>query len=335
MYKVSVIIPAYNAENEICRCIDSILQQTFRDFEIILIDDGSKDRTREICEEYANKDNRIHFFSQSNKGVAATRNRGIDLAKGEWITFVDADDYLDNRCLEESYRLADENEVDIVLWNLQNEYENGKVVELKPLNGDVRFFLKTDIQKIESMMLTRLSENKRKGQVENLIGPVCKLIHKDCIQEARFPEELDFGEDTCFSFQLIKNCNRLVYVSNCFYHRVVTKGSLTQNVQANMWQRRLKRLNWIVAFYGDEIHEREAEFNYFYYQDYRSLLINYFVTNNSLSNKERKKLISEYKKNQKHTIDYDKIDDWYKFVIKYDMFFVIQLAGVIKKIMKK
>ena len=92
--KISVIVPVYNAEKSLCRCIDSILTQTYQDFELLLIDDGSKDSSGAICDSYVAKDSRIKVFHKPNGGVSSARNLGIDNAQGEWLTFVDADDYL-------------------------------------------------------------------------------------------------------------------------------------------------------------------------------------------------------------------------------------------------
>ena len=92
--KISVIVPVYNAEKYLHRCIDSILSQTFTDFELLLIDDGSKDGSGAICDEYAAKDNRVRVFHKENGGVSSARNLGLDNACGEWVTFVDADDYV-------------------------------------------------------------------------------------------------------------------------------------------------------------------------------------------------------------------------------------------------
>lgn len=98
MLKLSIIIPVYNAEKTIERCINSILNQEFKDFEIILINDGSTDRSGEICSTYVNKDSRIKLYSQSNGGVSSARNVGLREAKGEFITFIDADDYIEEEC---------------------------------------------------------------------------------------------------------------------------------------------------------------------------------------------------------------------------------------------
>lgn len=98
--KISVIVPVYNVEKYLRKCVDSILSQTFTDFELLLIDDGSKDHSGEICDEYALQDDRVKVFHKENGGVSSARNLGIDVAKGEWITFVDADDYIAENLLQ-------------------------------------------------------------------------------------------------------------------------------------------------------------------------------------------------------------------------------------------
>ena len=97
---VSIIVPVYNAEKFLRRCIDSILAQTYTDFELLLIDDGSKDSSGSICDKYAAKDERIRVFHKENGGVSSARNLGLDHAQGEWVTFVDADDYIEENFLK-------------------------------------------------------------------------------------------------------------------------------------------------------------------------------------------------------------------------------------------
>lgn len=99
---VSIIVPIYNAEQYISKCIESILAQTYRDFELILVDDGSTDMCGKICDEYAKQDSRVHVIHQENKGVSAARNAGISLAKGEYIMFVDSDDFITENMLEKN-----------------------------------------------------------------------------------------------------------------------------------------------------------------------------------------------------------------------------------------
>ncbi len=96
---ISVIVPVYNAEKTLRRCVDSILSQTFTEFELLLINDGSKDNSGVICDEYARKDSRIRVFHKENGGVSSARNVGLDNLRGEWVTFVDSDDYVENKYL--------------------------------------------------------------------------------------------------------------------------------------------------------------------------------------------------------------------------------------------
>lgn len=111
---ISVIIPAYNAANCLSQCIDSILAQTYSDFEVIIVDDGSVDNTYQVCKEYVSRDSRVRCIRQDNAGVSVARNRGIDVAKGSWLAFVDADDTVDSRYLEDMFDSAIQYKSDLV-----------------------------------------------------------------------------------------------------------------------------------------------------------------------------------------------------------------------------
>ena len=115
--KISVIIPVYNAEKYLERCVDSILAQTFTDFELLLIDDGSKDKSGEICDEYAKKDNRVKVFHKENGGVSSARQFGVEKAIGKYSIHVDCDDLVSEQMLEEMYRTAEKDGYDIVIAN--------------------------------------------------------------------------------------------------------------------------------------------------------------------------------------------------------------------------
>ena len=116
--KISVIVPVYNVEQFLPRCINSILAQTFTDFEVLLINDGSADNSGRICDEYAKKDNRIRLFHKGNGGVSSARNIGLKNVKGELICFIDSDDYLDKKFLQRMVKAMEENDVDLVCWML-------------------------------------------------------------------------------------------------------------------------------------------------------------------------------------------------------------------------
>ena len=129
---ISVIVPVYNSEQTLHRCIDSILGQTYRNFELLLINDGSKDRSGEICDEYARKDNRVKVFHKENGGVSSARNVGLDNARGEWITFCDSDDHVSKEWL--SNMLDNDTGCDLVVQGFSTP------MEYEPLNGDINRF---------------------------------------------------------------------------------------------------------------------------------------------------------------------------------------------------
>ena len=131
---ISVIIPIYNTEKYLCQCIESVLIQSYPKFELLLINDGSKDRSGEICDEYAKKDNRIKVFHKENGGVSSARNLGLDNANGDYICFIDADDYVGKRYLEIHLPDNDEDFIQSSVKILENDY-------LKPIMTHDEIFI--------------------------------------------------------------------------------------------------------------------------------------------------------------------------------------------------
>ena len=122
--KVSIIVPVYNCEKYIERCMDSLINQTLTDIEIIVIDDESKNATFEILKEYEKKDKRIKLLTKKNSGVSSSRNKGIELAIGKYIAFVDGDDWIDLDCVEKMYDVAEKNKTDITMCSYTREFKN-------------------------------------------------------------------------------------------------------------------------------------------------------------------------------------------------------------------
>ena len=127
--KISIIVPIYKIERYLHQCIDSILEQTFTDFELLLIDDGSQDRCPAICDEYAEKDERIRVFHKPNGGLTSARNCGLDNAKGEWIMHIDGDDWIEPTYIEELYNAAIKNDADIAICGFRFVFEECRYLE--------------------------------------------------------------------------------------------------------------------------------------------------------------------------------------------------------------
>ena len=177
---ISVIVPVYNAKKYLHRCIDSILSQTFTDFELLLIDDGSKDKSGAICDEYAVKDNRVRVFHKENGGAADARNVGIANTMGEWLTFIDCDDIIECNYLE-SISQGFDKEVDMIVGN-ENVYYNRTVLE-----SPEQYYLP-----VGNISIREFVESKYVWE------SVCKVIKRSFIYGRVKFHKLKVAEDTCF-----------------------------------------------------------------------------------------------------------------------------------------
>ena len=133
--KISIIVPVYNVEKYIRRCLDSIAAQTFTDWECICVDDGTPDASGKICDEYAQKDGRFVVIHKENGGVSSARNVGLDVAKGEYVTFCDSDDWVEKEMLEVFYNTALKNDAEVVISGFRTTDEHGNYQEFLPSAG--------------------------------------------------------------------------------------------------------------------------------------------------------------------------------------------------------
>ncbi|KZX14828.1 putative glycosyltransferase EpsH [Methanobrevibacter filiformis] len=218
--KISVIIPVYNAENYLNKCLDSVINQSLKNFEIICINDGSTDNSLKILKEYANKDKRIKIINQENKGAGAARNKGLNTAKGEYIEFVDSDDWLENNTLDYLYSLAKNKNTDIIMFKLRpwNDKEN-------------KFFKRNDyeLSALKKYFNHELySHHEIKEELFNIsVSPCNKFYKKDFLDNihAKFPEGTIF-EDNPFFFQVILNFKKLFIIDKYLYNRRVRENSV-------------------------------------------------------------------------------------------------------------
>lgn len=205
--KVSVIIPVYNAEKYLSKCIDSILNQTLSDLELILVDDGSPDNSGAICDEYAIKDSRVKVFHQKNGGVCSARNKGLSMATGEYISFVDSDDYLECNALEELYNDIITHNADVSCGLMVGDSNQG-VSNLK--NGVYEVWSGSDAIK-EALLDNRFTYSS-----------CAKLYKRALLNDIRFEEGRKIHEDSFFNFSVflrkptvvVRNIGIYNYVNN-------------------------------------------------------------------------------------------------------------------------
>ena len=209
MPKLSIIVPVYKVEQYLHKCIDSILSQTFTDFELILIDDGSPDRCGKICDEYAAKDDRIIVIHQKNQGVSAARNAGLDIARGEYIGFVDSDDWIEP-IMYESMLLDTYKEFDIVTVGAKSYEDN-----------NVRVILAIDsVFDQEELLSELIAQPNRIGG-----GVVNKIFKKSILKNVRFPAGITMCEDRLFLFDAYSNAGSCRSLPLPMYSIVARKGS--------------------------------------------------------------------------------------------------------------
>lgn len=204
---ISVIVPVYNVERHLEGCLDSILRQDLKNIEIILIDDGSTDGSGDICEAYREKDRRVTAVSQSNSGVSAARNRGIELSRGEFLCFVDSDDIIDETML--SYLLSFIGDADIASSNYRHS--------ISPKNPSNKLSISTFSAKeaLKDILLQKSIPN----------GPCPKLYRKSTIGDIRFDRRYRVGEDLLFNYLLLKRGAKVVHSTARPYVYVQHEGS--------------------------------------------------------------------------------------------------------------
>ena len=204
MSKVSVIVPIYNSEKYISECIESILNQTYDKFELILIDDGSKDSSGDICKQYELLDSRVIYIRKENGGVSSARNEGVRCANGDFITFVDSDDFVKPNMLE----VLIKNRCDFAMCGYELYDDVGNSVFDQFSCPDLLGTIHDLAQKIRDYL-----------SPPYLLGPCFKLFRKDIIVENSviFPPELSYGEDAIFVLEYLVHCKTVSIFSNIGY----------------------------------------------------------------------------------------------------------------------
>ena len=216
--KISVIVPVYNVEAYLERCVESILHQTYTNFELILINDGSTDSSGKICDDLANQYENIKVYHIENAGVSNARNLGIQLATGAWITFIDSDDFVTNDYLATLASAVEGEHVGFVIAPLHH-IKNGIVTDLPPYSGRKEFWSTEETMK-ELLMTTKTS-----------FFPVAKLFKRDLLADEKFNTNYHLAEDALFLTELLlKTRCSSVFIDKPIYYYDHREGSATTSV---------------------------------------------------------------------------------------------------------
>lgn len=209
MEKVSIVVPVYNVEDYLKYCVDSLINQSYKNIEIILVDDGSTDDSGRICDEYAQEDDRVRVLHIENGGLSNARNTGVNVASAEWVIFIDSDDYYDRRTVEYLVQLQKKYAVDLVATS---------VIEVRDFQSDDFIGSLTDIDSLKLDRYTALKEMF----YGNIVGthPGGKLYKKEILMKFPFPKGMIY-EDLAVSFEHIGACNEIAvgYINLYKYYR--------------------------------------------------------------------------------------------------------------------
>lgn len=212
--KVSVIVPVYNTEQYLHRCLKSLLGQTYCNLEIILVDDGSQDRSGELCDAYAAKDHRIRVIHQGNAGQGSARNAGLDAATGDILSFVDSDDYV-SACLYETVtEIFEKENADIVCFQLCAGMEENH-----------QFSGNRDSEQKEPVEISGIELLRRLYETEHFDSSVLKVYKKELFETVRFPAERTMGEDAGTVYQLVYRAGKVVLLPQELYYYYQAPGS--------------------------------------------------------------------------------------------------------------
>lgn len=286
---ISIIIPVYNAESYIRRCIESVLSQTYKEIQVILINDGSTDNTLSILEEYSRSDSRIQLINKDNSGVSRTRNIGIDISDGEYIGFVDADDYLEPEMYEKLYNAIKKTAADVACCGYYQDFDTYKYeisVDDSLLADNKTYY---ELCGTSNILGQYFRQDIRSGIGD---GNWNKLFRKDIISDIRYDNTL-YCEDVDFQIKVFEKCKKVVCIKEMLYHYVDNSFSATKkefndskagalNVVDDVLNRVLStypdiktqayafHLTWYISVLQDLMGNRNSKASKYYYKIIRN-----------------------------------------------------------------
>lgn len=271
---ISVIVPVFNMETLLSRCLDSLLAQTFGDFEVLIVDDGSTDRSPRICDDYANRDSRVKVLHKKNGGVASARQTGLDTAIGEFVIHVDPDDWVEPTMLQELHAKAVSEDADVVICDYYvDTKEKTSLVKQQPSALDAKTILKELFQQLH--------------------GSCCnKLVKRVCYNkfEIHFQIGLNYCEDLLTWIQMFQHDElRIAYLPKAFYHYVQHTNSITHVYTLTTFKTRLQFQHLL------ETHLPSREYSYEKRKSQLSIVTEAFI-NGVLTHKEAQRLVWENKR---------------------------------------
>ena len=244
MLKVSIIVPIYNVEKYLSQCLDSIIGQTYSNIEIILIDDGSTDNSPQICDEYAKQDGRIRVIHKENSGASSARNLGLKTAKGEYLAFMDPDDWLDLNTIEFCIKRIQENDLDIIRFNYVREYADKSLPKANTFLQE-KVYNMADCKTILRQTVGLVEKELQNPENLNFLSSVCFGIYRKEIIDVNGLEFYDIRKigafsDGLFNINYLLHVKKFQFINEYFYHyRKTNSASATANYRKDFLAKQL------------------------------------------------------------------------------------------------
>lgn len=250
MLKLSVIVPVYKVEKYLRRCIDSILEQNYRDIELILVDDGSPDRCPEMCDQYQKKDKRVRVIHQKNSGVAVARNAGMRMATGDYITFVDSDDYIDREMYVSMFEIIEQYQCDVVMCDCVKEFGTHKELYTHDIRSG--YYNEKQLKEEYYPHLLMMENVEYPATISNWL---CVFKNKRGGNDFAIEYEpgIRYSEDLLFGARLLRQADSFYYMKGqAYYHYCMNSESVTHKFVPNKWQDYQKLHRKIEEYFGND-----------------------------------------------------------------------------------
>jgi glycosyltransferase involved in cell wall biosynthesis len=287
-FLVSVIVPVYNVEEYLARCINSIIVQTYTHLEIILVDDGSFDNSPAICNDFAHKDQRITVIHKSNGGLSSARNIGIDIAKGDFIGFVDSDDFVENDMFEKLLEGCIKNDSYVSMCGRYNYFNEGSKVSVFTLSKQEIW---TDRQTIHNLLLWN-----------NIDSSSCdKLFHKDLFKNTRFPIGT-LSEDVAIVPHILSKTHSLVHIGSAKYYYNYRHGSISRSGFSREQMNVLTVHKETADFLKNKYPELSNQADSFYLKVFLKVYHDFYSQNNEITGSNCKQEIEDLARSQFRSI---------------------------------
>ena len=293
MAYVSVIVPVYNVEKYLAGCIESILSQTYKDFELILVDDGAKDTSGLICDEYAAKDDRITVIHKQNGGLSHARNTGIAKSSGKYLLFVDSDDWIEPNTLRDTIKLAEDNQADVVIFGYFADIVNKEGKTSSYINHGEKMTI-NNVNEIAAMVVTWKRNFVFDASWNKLY--LAEIIKQNDIQ---MPVG-EIYEDTGFNLFVLPYLEKIVVSEKCYYHYMQRDAArITNTYNPHKFEflkkRHISLLSYLSKYFQeDSIHICQSKYIYLKYVF--SCVIDLFMPSSNLTTREKHQLVKEYKR---------------------------------------